>query len=107
MSLPVRLRSAAENDVAENARYLQDKNVEAAIRFLDAFDAAIKLIASSPGIGGSCHFQNSLFDGIRVWPIGGFKNYLIFYRELPDEVEVVRVIHGARDLTSIFGKGES
>jgi toxin ParE1/3/4 len=86
---------------------LQDKNVETAIRFLDAFDAAIQLSAISPGIGSSCHFQNPLFEGIRVWPIGGFKNYLIFYRELSDEVEVVRVLHGARDLTSIFGKGES
>jgi toxin ParE1/3/4 len=106
VTLPVRLRSAAENDVAENARYLQDNSVEAAIRFLDAFDATLQLIATSPGIGGSCQFQKPLFDKIRVWPIGGFKNYLIFYRVLPDEIEVVRVLHGARDLTTIFGKSE-
>lgn len=31
---------------------------------------------------------------------------LNFYRFLPDEIEVVRVIHGARDLKSIFGEGE-
>jgi toxin ParE1/3/4 len=104
---PVRLRSAAENDVAEHARYLQDKNLEAAIHFLDAFDAALALIERSPGIGASCRFQNPLFQGMRVWPISGFKNYLVFYRVLPDEIEVVRVIHGARDLKAIFGEGES
>ena len=104
MKLPVRLRSAAEHDLLEHARYLQEKNVQVAIAFLDAFDAAIDLIGRSPGIGGTCHFRNPLIDGIRVWPITGFKNYLIFYRILPDEVEVVRVIHGARDLASIFGK---
>jgi toxin ParE1/3/4 len=107
VTLPVRLRSAAENDVAEDARYLQEKSIEAAIRFLDAFDAALQLIATSPGIGGTCRFQKPLFDNIRVWPVGRFRNYLIFYRVLPDEIEVVRVLHGARDLTRIFGKSES
>lgn len=106
MKRPVRLRSAAENDVVENARYLQGKSAEAAIRFLDAFDAALDLIGRSPGIGGVCRFKNRLFDGIRIWPIAGFKSYLVFYRVLSDEIEVVRVIHGARDLKSVFGEGD-
>jgi toxin ParE1/3/4 len=103
---PVRLRGAAENDVAGHALYLQNSSVEAAVRFLDAFDATIALLGRSPEIGGTCRFQNRLFDGFRVWPIAGFKSHLIFYRILPDEIEVVRVIHGARDLKSIFGEGE-
>jgi len=107
VKLPVRLRSAAEKDLLEHARYLQDKNEQAAIAFLDAFDAAIVLIGRSPGIGGTCHFKNPLIDGIRVWPISGFKSYLIFYRIQSDEIEVVRVIHGARDLSSIFDKDKS
>lgn len=107
MKLPVRLRSAAEHDVAGHASYLQDRSVQAAIHFLDAFDATIALLARSPGIGGCCRFERREFDGIRVWPIAGFKSYLIFYRILPDEIEVTRVIHGARDLESIFREGES
>lgn len=105
MNWPVRLRSAAENDVAGHARYLQDRSAEAAIHFLDAFDAALTLLGCSPGIGGICQFQNRRFDGVRVWSIAGFKNYLIFYRVLPEEIEVLRVIHGARDLKSIFREG--
>jgi plasmid stabilization system protein ParE len=31
---------------------------------------------------------------------------LIFYRILPDEIEILRVVHGARDLKSVFGDGE-
>lgn len=104
MNLPVRLRSAAENDVAAQARYLQDHSAEVAIHFLDAFDAAISLLRRSPGIGGPCRFRNAHIEGIRVWPIAGFKNHLIFYRVLPDELEIVRVLHGARDLNSIFGE---
>jgi toxin ParE1/3/4 len=103
----VRLRSAAENDVVEHAQYLQDRSAEAAIHFLDAFDASLALLQRTPEIGGICRFENRLFDGIRVWPIGGFKSYLIFYPILSDEIEVLRVIHGSRDLKPIFGEGES
>jgi len=81
--------------------------VEAAIRFLDAFDASLSLLARSPGIGGVCRFENPLLAGIRVWSVDGFKNYLLFYRVLADEIEVVRVIHGSRDLNSVFGASES
>jgi plasmid stabilization system protein ParE len=31
-------------------------------------------------------------------PSGGFKNYLIFYLPAANEIEVVRVLHGARNL---------
>jgi plasmid stabilization system protein ParE len=60
----------------------------------------------SSGFGGASPRQlvirtigvkNPLLDGIRVWPVAGFKNHLIFYRVLIDEIEVVRVIHGSRD----------
>jgi len=37
-----------------------------------------------------------------VWPIKGFKNYLIFYRPIEQGVEIVRVLHGARDMPSVF-----
>jgi toxin ParE1/3/4 len=83
---------------------LQGRSVEAAIRFLDAFDAALALIGQSPGIGGICRFKKQLLHGVRVSPISGFKNYLVFYRVLPDEIEVIRVLHGSRDLPAIFGE---
>lgn len=79
MSRPVRLRSAAEQDVAGLARYYQEVSVELALRFLDAFDAAVSLIQRSPEIGGNCKFHRPPLDGIRVWPVGGgFKNVLVF-----------------------------
>jgi hypothetical protein len=34
--------------------------------------------------------------------IAGFKQDLIFYRLLPDGIEIVRVLHGARDIGSIL-----
>lgn len=40
--------------------------------------------------------------GIRQWRLPGFENYLIFYRPLDDGVEILRVLHGARDIQRIF-----
>ena len=33
------------------------------------------------------------------FPVG---NYILFYREVPDGIDLVRVIHGARDIPDIF-----
>ncbi len=37
-----------------------------------------------------------------MWSIRGFENFVVFYRPLKDSVDVVRVIHGARNLHAIF-----
>ena len=38
------------------------------------------------------------FAGLRVWRIQGFPNHLIFYRPIDGGIEVVRVLHAARDI---------
>lgn len=40
---------------------------------------------------------------MRVVSIGRFRNYLIFYRRKDDEVDVLRLLHGARDIRSVLG----
>ncbi|QEG35568.1 type II toxin-antitoxin system RelE/ParE family toxin [Bythopirellula goksoeyrii] len=107
MKLPIRLRSAAEKDVSHCALFLNSRNPPAAIKFLDAFDATLLILQRTPEIGGSCRFANPLLEGIRVWSVASFKNYLIYYRILSEEIEIVRVLHAARDLESIFGGKDS
>ncbi|MBI4604738.1 MAG: type II toxin-antitoxin system RelE/ParE family toxin [Planctomycetes bacterium] len=36
----------------------------------------------------------------------GFEQHLVFYRPVEDGIEVVRVLHGARDLRAILGEEE-
>ncbi|MGH9438287.1 MAG: type II toxin-antitoxin system RelE/ParE family toxin, partial [Terriglobia bacterium] len=36
------------------------------------------------------------------FPVKDFPKYLIFYRPIRDGIEVVRVIHGARDIPALF-----
>jgi toxin ParE1/3/4 len=37
--------------------------------------------------------------GLRSFPVG---NYVVFYRIVPEGIELVRVLHGARDLRRLF-----
>jgi toxin ParE1/3/4 len=82
-------------------------SAEAAIRFLEAFDRTVEFLQRSPLIGEICPYPNPLFEGTRVWRIQKFKTYLVFYRVLSDAMEVVRVLHGSRDMGAIFGDADS
>lgn len=44
--------------------------------------------------------------GLRMWPIRRFERYLIFYRQIPEGIEIVRLLHAARDLEILFEKEE-
>ena len=46
-------------------------------------------------------FESKLGE-IRQWRIKDFKDYLIFYRIQDNNVEILRVFHGARDLADIL-----
>jgi toxin ParE1/3/4 len=43
--------------------------------------------------------------GMRRWPVKGFEKILLFYFPLPDGLDLVRVVHGSRDLTRLFDEG--
>jgi len=88
----------AQRDILQIFVYIGENNIGAAERFLAAFAADIKRLAFMPNIGALRDFQNPKLAGLRSWPISGFENYLIFYRPTSTEVQILRVIHGARDL---------
>ncbi len=43
-----------------------------------------------------------MFAGICFCPIIGFISYLAFYRSCIDGIEIIRVLHGARDIGNIL-----
>jgi toxin ParE1/3/4 len=71
-------------------------------RFLTAVEEAFTLLQSTPGVGAIRSFANPALREIRMWPLPRFRRYLVFYRELSDSIEIVRIVHGARDLPAIF-----
>jgi toxin ParE1/3/4 len=65
----------------------------AADRVIAAIEDTIELLQSFPGIGAPCPH---LAPGLRrtMW-----RRYLIYYRVRGQSVELVRVLHGSRDIT--------
>jgi toxin ParE1/3/4 len=92
----------AYRDLIDIASYIAQDNFEASERFLHAAETTFESLAKSPEIGNLCPFQNSLAAGIRVWPVRRFKRYLVFYRSEAKGIDVVRVLHAARDWQALF-----
>jgi toxin ParE1/3/4 len=70
---------------------------------LAAVNKSFRCIMRFPFIGGVWETDNPEFTSMRTWPIQGFENHLIFYRLSDAGIEIVRVLHGSRDLETIFG----
>jgi len=63
--------------------------------FFDAFE----MLAKGPSMG---HTRSDLTErDVRFWPVG---QYLIVYRSLPTPLQVVAVLHGARDVAEVIRK---
>ena len=93
----------AEQDVDELAfRLARSAGRESAYRFLEALDQAIEQLADMPEIGTRWELPRPELAGLRVWPVPRFKNYLIFYQPIENGIEIIRVLHGSRDIDSIL-----
>ena len=103
----VSFRPLARNDIRETAIYLAIEASDAvAERFLDAIQSLVNTLAGASGIGSSCLFRDPLLKDVRHIPVTGFENWLVFYRTSKDRIDIIRALHGARNIESIFGEGE-
>lgn len=102
MRLRVLTHSAARRDVLDLFDYISLDNEDAAFRFLSATESSFRDLAENPEIGPACEYRGARGKGLRRWHVKGFESYLVFYRSFDDRIEIVRVLHGARDLTRLF-----
>jgi toxin ParE1/3/4 len=72
-------------------------SAEIADRVLDSVGHTLSLLRRSPFAGRSR--DTDLRPDLRSFPSG---NYVIFYRIESGDVQVLRVIHGSRDIKAIF-----
>ena len=87
-------------DYDEIWHYIALRDIIAADRLIDQFDSTLNVIASAPQMGRSVE---DLAPNLRTFPIG---SYLIFYRPMEDGIQLIRVIHGARDITPEYFAGD-
>jgi toxin ParE1/3/4 len=103
---PYVLAPAADRDLDEQFLYIAQRSREAALRFFQAAEASFEKLAAMPELGQRQSFGRTELAGLRVWQVRGFENYLIFYRPVEGGIEIVRVLHGARDIAAIFEEEE-
>ena len=103
MNRVVMPRPAAEEDIDDFFFYLalDCANVAAASRFLDALQGAYVGLTENPDIGVVQDFNRSELAGLRVWPIPGFEDRLIYYIPRGDVIDVVRILGGPQDRRTI------
>ena len=49
---------------------------------------------------------NPCLEGLRKWSVKGFEKHLIFYLSVDNYIEIVRILHAARDIEAILERQE-
>ncbi len=86
----------ANQDLDEIFDYIAQDNPPAAARWVYSLEEKCRMLSDTPGLGRR---RNDLAPSLRGFPVG---NYVIFYRPMPDGIEILRVLHGARDIPAQF-----
>jgi toxin ParE1/3/4 len=94
-------RPQAGADIAEIWDFIAEDSLEQADRWVDRLDEKLQLLAGQPLMGRG---RPELAAGLRSMPFG---RYVIFYLPLGDGIDVVRILHSARDVDAIFDEGGS
>ena len=95
--MPVVLRTSRANlDLVEIALRIAGENPNAADTWLDTIDAKCRLLARMPELGRK---RPDLAPDLRSLPAG---SYVIFYRPVKAGIQIIRILHGARDIPTIF-----
>jgi toxin ParE1/3/4 len=103
----VHKKPQAKLDLLQHFIYIGKHNLDATERFLATVEEALQNLLSMPGMGRRREFHKPELSDVRSWVVTGFKNHIIFYREIEDGIEVVRVLHGARDIEAVLGDTDS
>jgi toxin ParE1/3/4 len=103
VTLPVTQRPRARTDLLEQFVYFgEEESIELAERYFTAVDETCARLVKQPRIGGPYDPGIPELAGLRRIPVKGFENYLIFYLPHSGGIDVIRVIHGARDIENLF-----
>lgn len=86
----------AARDLGEIADYISARDPTAAGRVVEEIRQRCRALADMPGMGRP---REEFAPGLRSSVV---RKYLIFYRPDDKGIEVVRIVHGARDLPKLF-----
>lgn len=92
------LTPRAKQDLNDIWDFIADDDIGAADRVLDALETTMVKLAKNPGMG---HWREELTDKRHRFYL--VYSYLIIYRQGTKPLQIVRVLHAARNVQSILG----
>ncbi|SRR2546430_13407671 len=94
-----RLAPEVETELDEIWYYTarESGSVQTANRLIDSITERFFLLAGFPYAG---RVRNDLRPGLRSFPVG---DYVIFYRIAGEDVHILHVVHGRRDIETQMG----
>jgi toxin ParE1/3/4 len=95
------LQPRAKADLSDIWQVIAEDSDDQADAFIDLIDQKFQLLAQQSGLGRR---REELAEGLRSFPVG---RYVIFYLSIPGGVQIVRVLHGARDIEAAFTKPDA
>jgi len=87
---------AAEKDFAHIVDYLDEHYPGVGDRFAADLESTCRILASQPKSGRP---RDDLSHGLRSKVVG---QHVVFFQATDDELLVVRIIHGSRDIDRVF-----
>ena len=99
----IAFRRKALEDIEGIVRYIAADSPRAAQAFREALEQACSVLAEMPDMGMHRNFGHPRLTDIRLWPLRQFEKYLLVYRTQGETLDIIRVVHGARDLPALFG----
>ncbi|HEX5234344.1 MAG TPA: type II toxin-antitoxin system RelE/ParE family toxin [Silvibacterium sp.] len=98
------IQPMAREDILRQYRYyLVEKNTEeTAEKFLSAIQVAIQQVMRHAGIGSPKVLNHPALEGLRSTSVKGFPAIRIYYQSAGSTLRIIRILHGKRDIVSIF-----
>jgi plasmid stabilization system protein ParE len=91
------LSAEAELDLDEIWDFIAQDSIDAADRWIAKLFEAFEKIAQTPGMG---HMRKDLTSfPVFFWPVGA---YLVLYRVQNEQVQIIAVTQGGRDIPSFL-----
>ncbi len=93
-----RITPLAQQDLREIRTYIARDNPRAASTYVRLLRQKCRILAENPKLG----ISRDEYLGLYKFPVG---NYLIFYRPARIGIEIIRILHAARDIERVLSSG--
>ena len=100
--LKLHIRPRAAKDVDEIIDYFVLKNTQTAQDFVSDLERCFTLLAENPQIGVQREYRSKALAGMHMFPLKNYSSCLVFYMADDRTIDIVRILHGRRDIERLF-----